>query len=215
MHGRHSAWQSRQPSGSPFCWDLAGQRFRCRLWRFRGAGSLLYHHSDHVRNLTTEHCCPIGLSSSFGAESEIHSLRSFAYAHRVNLLLGDDSSAVSACLPPKVHGGTHTLWALDLLCGVSKQHVAPIPAEGHLGALNDAAYSLRRSGQENGTKYPDPRFCLPPVMAATRKLIWIEESRFRGWGCSDWRQAGSRPVHQRSGHCTLRKRRPPRSEGAR
>jgi hypothetical protein len=22
-------------------------------------------------------------------------------------------------------------------------------------------------------------------MAATRKLIWIEESRFRGWGCSE------------------------------
>jgi len=39
------------------------------------------------------------------------------------------------------------------------------------------------SGQENGTKYPDPRFCRPPVMAATRTLIWIEESRC--WGCSE------------------------------
>jgi hypothetical protein len=98
--------------------------------------------------------------------------------------LGADSSAVCACLLPKVHGGTHTLSTLDLLCGVSKQHVAPIPAEGHLSALNDAAY-LRRSGQENGTKHPDSRFCLPPVMAATRKLIWIEENRFGGWGCSE------------------------------
>jgi len=69
-----------------------------------------------------------------------------------------------------------------LLYGVSKQHVAPIPAEGHLSALNDAACS-RRGGQENGTKYPDPRFCLAPVMAATRKLIWIEESRC--WDCSE------------------------------
>jgi hypothetical protein len=48
---------------------------------------------------------------------------------------------------------------------------------------------IQGEGQENGTKYLDPRFCLPPVMAATRKLIWIEESRFRGWGCSEcpWR----------------------------
>jgi hypothetical protein len=45
---------------------------------------------------------------------------------------------------PKVHGGTHTLWALDLLGGVSKQPVAGIHAEGHLTALNDAAYSRRR-----------------------------------------------------------------------
>jgi hypothetical protein len=45
---------------------------------------------------------------------------------------------VRAC-PQKVRGGTHTLWALDLLGGVSKQQVAPIPAEGHLSALNDAA----------------------------------------------------------------------------
>jgi hypothetical protein len=48
---------------------------------------------------------------------------------------------------------------------------------------------IQGRGQENGTKQLDPRFCLPSVMAATRKLIWIEENRFRGWGCSEcpWR----------------------------
>jgi hypothetical protein len=85
-------------------------------------------------------------------------------------------------LAPKGTRWNPTFWALDLLCGVSKQNVVQIPADCHLSALNDAAYS-RRSGQENGTKYPDPRFCRPPVMAATRKLIWIEESRC--WGCSE------------------------------
>jgi hypothetical protein len=34
--------------------------------------------------------------------------------------------------------------ALDLLGGVSKQHVAPIPAKGLISALNDAAYSKER-----------------------------------------------------------------------
>ncbi|MGC1451033.1 MAG: hypothetical protein WA830_13465 [Candidatus Sulfotelmatobacter sp.] len=42
-------------------------------------------------------------------------------------------------LPPKVHGGAHTLRVLDLLCGVSKQQVAGIHAEGHWNALNHAA----------------------------------------------------------------------------
>jgi hypothetical protein len=34
--------------------------------------------------------------------------------------------------------------APDLLGGVSKQHVAPIPAKGLISALNDAAYSKER-----------------------------------------------------------------------
>ena len=37
-----------------------------------------------------------------------------------------------------------TLWALDLLCGVSKQRVAPTPTKGHLSAPDDAARSRER-----------------------------------------------------------------------
>lgn len=41
---------------------------------------------------------------------------------------------------PKRYTVEPTLWALNLLCGVSKQQVAPIPAEGHLSARNGTAY---------------------------------------------------------------------------
>jgi hypothetical protein len=53
--------------------------------------------------------------------------------------------------------------------GVSEQQVAPIPAEGHLSALNDAGIANKKMVQNT----------------RTRDLIWIEENRFRGWGCSE------------------------------
>lgn len=126
--------------------------------------------------------------ASIGEISPYHSKSPFRVAEEANRRRKPPceswSSAVCACCPPKVHGGAHTVRVLDLLCGVSKQQVARIHAEGHWNALNHAA---DEGEEDNDTKHSDRIFYLLPIsggetrahMDRSRSFSWLGLLRMR------------------------------------